>query len=758
MTPPRPELWRRAGILFERVLDHPPEERPDILSQACGGDGELRAAVESLLAFDACDEGETEAPPPVPAEEGRRFGAYRLLHPIAQGGMGWVWLAERATGDVEQRVAIKRIEITGSPWQVPLFRRERQILARLEHPNIARFLDGGTSEDGAPYVVMEYVEGVPVTAYCDARRLGLRARLELFRKICGAVQYAHQNLVVHRDLKPANILVTDDGEPKLLDFGIAKSIDLARPASTTPSMTLGRFLTPDYASPEQLAGQPVAMASDLYSLGVLLFELATGCLPRSVRGRSLAEVVQAGRGEPPLLSEAVMRPGPADGSVPDAETRARGRGTTPKRLRRLLSGDLDAIVRRCLRPEARDRYGSAEQLAEDLRRHLCGLPVEAQPPSWGYRTAKFVRRHAVAVTAGAVLGLAAIGFVVVTAVYSQRVARERDRARQAQQEAEEVQHFLLNAFRFGDPYQGVDVGARGGPDTTVRELLDQSTARVAKDLANRPLVQARLLQSLGGVYLNLGLHDKALPLLRQSLAIRQRILGGEAPDVEVSLSLLGHALLTAGHLQEAEAPVRQGLELARKLHDRSPQYLAEALTSYGMLEDDLEHLPEAQAALEEALAIYRRSFTPEQGGRPLAILSIQLGSVLYERGTYDAAEPHLREAIERMNHLGFQEHPEVASALHYLAKIQQARKRYPESEAIFRRALAMRVKLQGAEHPQAIVARAALGKLLLVKGDRPAAGSVFREVLALDRKVSGEHSAEVAKDLQWIAQTESSQP
>jgi serine/threonine protein kinase len=418
------EVWRRAAVLFERALDQPPELREEFLRRVCGADDDLRTTVESLLAL---DDGEAEAlfePPEagLPEPPPDNLGTYRLLHPIAQGGMGRVWLAERTAGDVRQRVAVKVMDGAGQPGMLRLFRRERQILARLEHPNIARFLDGGTTDDGKPFVVMEYVEGAPITTACDAQRLGVRQRLELFLKVCRVIQFAHANLVVHSDLKPQNILVNDDGEPKLLDFGIAKLLDRSRNAEST--VTRRGFLTLEYASPEQLAAQPVTTASDIYALGVILYELLTGRRPYDPLSLPRLDDKAAAGPLPP--SDAVQA---ASGDVSPAET-ARLRNVSAQRLRRLLRGDVDQIVLRCLRVDPQQRYRSVEQLAEDVRRHLAGLPVLTRPPSFGYLAGKLLRRQWLAFTAVTLLALFMAALLAAIVISSNRAARERDRALQ----------------------------------------------------------------------------------------------------------------------------------------------------------------------------------------------------------------------------------------------------------------------------------------------------------------------------------------
>ncbi|HYG63748.1 MAG TPA: serine/threonine-protein kinase, partial [Thermoanaerobaculia bacterium] len=528
-----PERWRRIDGLFAEALELPPDERQGFLAAACAGDDELRSEVESLLAADA--EGEEGAAfLEQPAGEWldldeaggpeRRLGPYRLLRRLGAGGMGSVYLARRDDGLYEREVAVKilrsGLEGTGALHR---FLAERQILARLEHPGIARLYDGGRTTGGRPFLVMELVDGLPLDEYCDRHRLGVEERLRLFVRICAAVQHAHQNLLVHRDLKPANILVTAEGEPKLLDFGIAKRLgpESADGADGSGPVTRTglRVMTPSYASPEQVRGEAITTASDVYSLGVLLYELLAGRSPYRIAGGLPHEVERAiCDDEPERPSQALLR---ISGDRPPEEIAA-ARGTRPQALRRRLRGDLDTIVLEALRKEPRRRYGSAARLAEDIERHLRNLPVAARPDSLLYRTRKLLRRRraaAIAVTLGALL---ALGFVLSLVEQGRRLARERDKARYALS-------FLVEAFKNADPYH------TRGRRLTAEEVLEQGAARVARDLHGRPEVQAAVLDAIGEVYLGQGRADAAAPLLERALAMRRQDPGAAPADLANTL-------------------------------------------------------------------------------------------------------------------------------------------------------------------------------------------------------------------------------
>src|SRR5215510_1167456 len=449
----KPERWEQIESLYYAARERDPGLRATFLVEACAGDESLRLEVESLLASDE-QAGDFLNTPAMKiateeiAEErarslvGRQLGHYRLLSQLGAGGMGEVYLAARADDQFRKQVAIKLVK-RGMDTDNILrrFRHERQILAALDHPNIARLLDGGVSEDGLPYFVMEYIVGAPITEYCDSHQLSIEERLKLFRQVCAAVHYAHQNLVVHRDLKPGNILVTEEGAPRLLDFGIAKVFnpELASPTLdlTAPEM---RLMTPEYASPEQVRGEPITTASDIYSLGVVLYELLTGHHPYSTRNLPPSEIIRiVCEKEPEKPSDSI-----ADCGLRIADSKSRWPLISRLKTRmwfltrdpqsairnpQSLRGDVDNIVLMALRKEPERRYGSAEQFSEDIRRHLEGLPVIARKDTLGYRSAKFLQRHKAGVAAAALFLTLVIGFIVSLAVKSAQVTRERDNNR-----------------------------------------------------------------------------------------------------------------------------------------------------------------------------------------------------------------------------------------------------------------------------------------------------------------------------------------
>lgn len=458
-----PELWRRAEVIFDAALATPEDQRSTAVERLCGNDLELRGRVDDLLAAASkTEQPETPSQPldgsSAPPELETQVGPYRLLQPLGSGGMSHVVEAERVDGEVHQRVAVKLLkEPLNEAKYGHLLRRERQILARLEHPNIARFLDAGTTRGGSPYVVMELVRGLSITEHCDTQRLGVEARIRLFLDVCSAVELAHRNLIVHRDLKPANILVADSGEPKLLDFGIARFLQSDDEATRTRE----RFHTPSYASPEQLAGRSVTTATDIYSLGVVLYRLLTQVVPQPPKGEAGEELRR------PSAACNLVGDSTAERLVLPPEARAAGLASTPKILAKRLRGDLDAICSQCLAFEPEARYVSVTELRRDLERHLAGLPILARPQSWLLRTQKLFRRNRAATFASILAVSSFLVFTLSTAIQLGRVQAERDDAKLAEAEAEEVTRFLQESFSLADPHQQALIGDRNKADLTM---------------------------------------------------------------------------------------------------------------------------------------------------------------------------------------------------------------------------------------------------------------------------------------------------
>jgi serine/threonine protein kinase/tetratricopeptide (TPR) repeat protein len=676
-----------------------------------------------------------------------RIGAYRLIRELGQGGMGTVYLAARADDQYQKRVAIKVIK-TGMDNQEVLrhFRRERQILAGLDHPNIARLLDGGATDEGLPYFVMEYVQGQTIDEYCDRACLSVSERLRLFRGVCSAIQYAHRNLIVHRDIKPSNIVVTAEGVPKLLDFGIAKFLnpELSGEAAQTATRMA---MTPEYASPEQARGEPITTATDVYSLGVVLYKLLTGHHPYRVSNRPAVEVLRAViEEEPERPSTAIsrteeMRP---DSQAPvTAESVSRTREGTPEKLKRRLHGDVDNIVLMALRKEPQRRYPSVEAFSEDIRRYLEGRPVTARRGTFTYRTGKFLRRNRIGVGVVATIFALLAAFGVSMAVQSRRVARALEKAERERAKAEKVSGFLVDLFKVSDPSE-----ARGNT-VTAREMLDKGAAKIETELRDQPEVRATLMGTMGLVYDNLGLYDKALPLLQEALKMRRSVYGNEHPDVAVSLSNVANVLNERGDYAGSEVLYREVLAMRRKLLGNEHPDVASSLNTLAVVLDEKGDYAGAEALYREALAMRRRLLGNEHADVASSLNNLAI--VLDEKGDYAGAEALLREALTIRRKVHGNDHPRVAESLDNLALVLEEKADYVGAEALHRESLAIRRKLLGEEHPEVAASLNNLAHVLNEKGDYAQAEVLYREALAIWRKLLGSEHPYVAEGLTGLA-------
>ncbi len=722
-----------------------PRERQSFVEKLCGGDAALVSQVMALLqqsdsAANLWRHDEAGADWTPASLIGARLGAYQLRSLVGSGGMGEVYLAERIDREFEQQVAIKLVR--GSVLSDDVrsrLRTERQILASLQHPNIATLLDGGTAPDGTPYLVMEYIEGIPIDAYCDRQQLSIEQRLQLFCKVCAAVQCAHQSLVVHRDLKPNNILVTAEGEPKLLDFGIAKLLDTQLNRRTvTMTHHQMRVMTPAHASPEQVRGEAITTSSDIYVLGVLLYELLCGkrpfVLPHNCR---LADVERAVcHTTPPLPSAMVKHCAQATpGLMHDL---AYSRHTSGTKLAQRLCGDLDNIVMMAMRKEPARRYASAAQFAEDIQHWLHGQPVLASPDSLLYRSNKFVRRHTLAVGAATTIVILLAGFSVVTYLQSQNLARERDMAAAERGRAEQVSSFLVELFELSDPSQS------RGNELKARELLDVGARRIDTNLQSQPATRAMLMSTIGKVYGSLGLYKEAADSLEKALHTRQQLYGDQHNDVAQALLALSEVYLAQGKLAQAETQLKRALALQQQLHGANAVEQAPALRQLGRLALERGQFAPAEQTMRAALALYD-SHGMSTSLDKAAVLS-DLGKTLADQYREAEAEPLYRAALGvEVAALGA-DHPRVAELQSRLADALEGQGKYDEAAPIFRQAVDSKRHVLGSKHPQTIDALENYGNFLRRKGDYAQAEAILVEALQANRTLYGEQHSYVGYD------------
>jgi serine/threonine protein kinase/tetratricopeptide (TPR) repeat protein len=784
--------WRRVEELFLAALDRAPAQRQAFLTAACGPDNHLRQEVESLIEADESSSRFLEEAAPlefVPNGEandspaiGRKLGAYQLAQKIGEGGMSTVFLAVRADDEYQTRVAIKIIRV-GIETEVNLrrFRTERQILAGLDHPYISRLIDGGTTDEGLPYLVMEYVEGLPIDDFFQRHHLSMPKQVELFRRVCTAVEYAHRNLVVHRDLKPSNILIRSDGMPKLLDFGIAKMLNPELSGgSLTPTRFDTRMMTPEYASPEQLRGEPITTASDTYSLGVVLYELLTGSRPYELKGLTLTEVESVVcRQEPRRPSTVVLEREAADAPPPPSAVGG------AHRLARFLSGDLDNILLKALRKEPERRYATVEQFSEDLRRFLVGLPVAARKDTFAYRTTKFIRRNRIGVTFATVVAVLLLSLVGVLAIQSTRVATALRQAEYEATKATAINDFLQETMGSAHPIEGL------GREVSVLEVLDQAVDKIDVSFAREPEIEAAVRLTIGGTYRALGRYQEAEKLLRSSLAMRRQILGPEHPDVAESLKELALVSRAKGDYIQADQLLRQALEIHEKSVGSRSLEVAEDLYIQGALLRLSGRYQEAARALDASLATRQRLLGPTDpeiavGLRELAslhwvtgdfaaaedlylrALSIlrsaypdgnpktasvlnSLGIVTTARDDLAVAESYYLEALAMRRSLLGDGHPNTAETLSNLAGLEVRRGNFEKAEEMMQEALAIHQDLLGSDHPDAAGYFSNLARLFAAKGDNEEAKKLLRQALETKRRLLGDNHPDVAGYLSNLA-------
>ena len=654
----------------------------------------------------------------------KSIGDYRLVKKLGEGGMGQVWLAEQ-TAPVRRQVALKLIRAgMFDDALLQRFQSERQSLAIMDHPTIAKIFDAGTTTDGQPYFVMEYVPGLPITEYCDQKRLRVAERLELFIKVCEGVQHAHQKAIIHRDLKPANILVVDiDGKPvpRIIDFGLAKATT-PQLAGETMFTQVGAFVgTPGYMSPEQTDSgvQDVDTRTDVYSLGVVLYVLLTGSLPfdtKQWKKQPLHEVLRHLREDDP------PRPSAKIGIEKESSgANAESRGVQPKQLASLLHGDLDWITMKALEKDRARRYGTPSELAGDITRYLRHEPVAARPASKGYRLQKYVRRHRVGVVVAAGLLLLLAGFAVAQEVQLRRVTEERDRTARERDRANRITEFMTSMFKVSDP------GEARGNSVTAREILDKASKEIETGLAHDPELQAQLMHLMGTVYDKLGLYPRAESLLRRAVDIRLQVLGAQNPDSLRSADQLAWVLLQQGRYAEAEKLARETVETQSRVLGPEKQATLDSMTTLASVYRLEGRLAESEELNRQTLDIERRVLGREH---PDTLATMEnLATVLDTEGHHAEAERAYRETLEIERRLKGPEHPDAVDLMNNVAVTLAEEGRYAESKEIFRETLEIRRRVLGPKHPKTAETLYNLGCVAAMSGDRDEALSLLREAI-----------------------------
>lgn len=733
--------WIKVEEIFAKASKLRAEERIAFIKTSCDGDAGLETLVLELLKADETPHSFLDAVfeippdltgfPPGNLSSENQIGPYKLIRELGRGGMGVVYLVERSDGEFQKQMALKLVKRGMDTDEIlQRFRHERQILASLEHPNIARLYDGGAADDGRPYLVMEYIEGDEITTYCDHQNLSIDSRLKLFRSVCQSVLYAHQHSIIHRDLKPSNIIISREGEPRLLDFGIAKLLENPEQSESLRTRPLLRLGTSAYASPEQLKGDPVTTASDIYSLGMILYVLLTGSHPFRDHKSSDNFESQSGipRVESPLKRIAI---------TPD-QTIFMQRGTTRTSLYRKLKGDLETIVMTAIHPDTRLRYHSAEQLLQDLNNYFDDRPLAARPGSTTYRLRKFVRRNRTVSLSAIIIFLMTVLFVAFTWMQRSETLRERDIARSERDKAQEVVAFLEELFSASDP----TFGTQRADTLRIRDLLAGNTEKTRGELAGQPAIQAQMLNLLGNVHRKLGLYDQALPLLVEGLSTRLSLYDKAHPDVAESKNDLGQLYVMQGDYDEAEPLLREALQLRRNYHQSSHQDIVKSLTALANLVHLTGHYDEAEALYREALVMNRDLYGDAH--YKTAISMVNLASILQRKGKMEEAEMYYLDSLEICETSLGESHPLTANTYNNYSLFLIEKGRFEEAKPLLQKALSLRKRIYGELHPEVLTSLNNMATLLSDLQKFKEAEEVHLESLELRIRIHGEQSMEVA--------------
>ena len=785
------DRWKTLKVIFSNALELKKEEQEDYLKKACGADSSLLHDLVSLLeAYDtsgvldrSIDQLKVSVLSQLKSREilGRKVGTYQIIKELGYGGMGTVYLAERADGVFHQQVALKMLR-TGFLFDEQLlrFQTERQILASLNHDNVARLYDGGITSDGLPWFVMEYVKGKPIDEYCNSRNFSLKKRLKLFLEVCDAVQYAHKNLIAHRDLKPGNIFVTDEGKVKLLDFGIAKLLEPEEGSETElPATQAGLLpLTPSYASPEQMRRQTITTSSDVYQLGVVLYELLTGVHPYDLKGKTPGDMERTVcETEPRRPSMALAAKAGSTIDLKKKDATSQGVNSVKSdiigQFRKKLRGDLDIIVMKCLNKNPQRRYQSTGQLAEDIRLYLSDKPVSVHPDFWTYRAGKYLRRHKWAVATTFVFALVLIVYAISITWYSHKTLKALDEAELERAKSGQVVDFLLAMFEANDPAE-----ARGAT-ITARELLERGVEQ-AEALSHQPAVQGQMYSVAGLVYQRLGEYEDALPLLEQALEITDSLYDDAHPEVaqmhfyladvlhDVGDYRLSHAyfskavdlfqnipghisleyatslhnIAAAHHDKSSREDIRKALEMRKELLNNDHPDIAQSYLALGNF-----YLRQRDHEMAKPYFQKTRSIVNSQDN----VVSPQIASIIQslgegERimGNYEQAVLHLNKALDIYQTLYTGPHVHIAICKKSLADVYRDSDDFTTAKCYYDNALESLIKAVGEDHPLRRPILQGKARMYSQMGEHAAAEPLLDEVLALLEAVLNPHHPRIA--------------
>lgn len=699
------EKLNKVRELFDEASKLSSDERELYLNQKCANDLELKKEILSL--FDSLGSTKDFLEEPLTIVEqnkssftdpyiGKQIGNYLIEGEAGIGGMGLVYSGKRNDKEFEHKVAIKILKhgIT-SEYLLKRFQIERQTLANLQHKNIARLLDGGRTTDGLPFLVMEFIDGTPITEFCNKEKLSIQARLKIFRKVCEAVQYAHQNLVIHRDLKPGNILVTKDGAPKLLDFGIVKLIDEDLVDATEGLTRTGVWhLTPEYASPEQIKGEKITTASDVYSLGVLLYQILTGLQPYKITNSSPAAISKI------ITEEKIQKP--SEKVKDKSETHTESKLFLNDKISNQLKGDLDNIVSKAMHKDPARRYVSVEQFSDDIRRHLSGLPVIAQKDTAGYRLSKFIQRHKV----GFVSSIGFIVFLIASMIailwQANVAASERDNAKIEAQKVETVNKFLQDMLSSVDPTEI-------GRDVKVYDVLKKASDDVENDFTNHPEIEAAVRKTIGKTLTNLGEFDEAEPHLIESLELNNKVYGNKSYQSAESMHELALYYHWIGEFNLADSLYAKSILIFRQNEDSPPRALASTLNDFGILKQDQASYKESLKLLKESYNIFLK-YNGEKD-RDVASTLNNLALTLESLNDIDGAEKYYQKSLEVYLELYGPNRPEISTLYNNLAYIYIDKEDLNKAEEYFRKSLELKIKTLGNNHSLVGLAYMNLGAL-----------------------------------------------